>query len=259
MFNVHVGLPRVAKNLLHSFAEAKRVVPAGRSYIVSRQVYQENIRGLVSSTDRSSSLDEVSRRRAEAMIRQLVQHDVVAMSQHALLGQYEDCYLRRKVLPQGEARLARLAEVIKPFQMTVHLTITSQYDYLHAALVNDESEIEAISDNVPSWSQLVQRLRISVPEATFIVWDFERPAAIAPEFLMSLLQLSMTDVDKSELEQIVATTVDLVPSVLSTHHDSEVDALAARLDEQYELDLTVLAEMPGVSLMQPAVVTTSSF
>lgn len=251
MFNLHVGIPGIVPDLLHSVVLAGLLKRDGAPAVLSRKLWQEQFRGLVNAKRTKAAFDVAAWRAVEATIADLSTHGAVAVSQHALLGGPEDCFLKRKVLPYTDDRIAQVSEIFAAVPLTFHLTISSQFDYLHTTML-PLSAGKALPQPgiVPSWSALVRRIRAAAPDRPLIVWDFERPEKVALAFMICLLDTK----DPALIEALDAHLSKTIPPPTSSNSNEIpgiTDEMIDRLDAQYDLDLEALKQIEGVSLILP--------
>jgi len=98
MFNLHVGIPGIAPNLLQSIVQAGLLKGENVPTILSQKLWKEQFRGLINA----KRMDLVGHatpawRAAETTIAELSAIGPIAASQHALLGNAENCFLKSKV------------------------------------------------------------------------------------------------------------------------------------------------------------------
>lgn len=249
MFNLHVGIPGIVPDLLHSVVHAGLLRRDDAPAVLSRRLWQEQFRGLVNAKRTKAALDVAAWRTTKATISDLSAHDAVAVSQHALLGGPEDCFLKRKVLPYTDARIARVSEIFADVPLTFHLTIQTQFDYLHTTMSRlPEGKIIPLQGIVPpSWSGLVRRIKAAAPDRQIIVWDFERPEKVALAFMICLLDTK----DPALIEVLDAHLSKTIKRPASPNSHEIPRIPHDRLDAQYDLDLEALKQIEGVSLILP--------
>ena len=252
MFNFHVGIPGIVPDLLNSIVQAGILKGDSSPSILSQELWQEQFRSLVNTKQLEALLNVAARRTAEATVADLSALGSVAISQHALLGTPEDCFLKHKVLPYADARIARVSDIFAAVPLTVHLTIFSQFDYLHTAM-NRLPKGKAFPQPsiVPSWSKLVQRIKVAAPDRQIMVWDFENPEKIALAFMICLL-----DTKDDGLIDAIATHLSVTikrpePAINSPEISGVSHEMIDRMDAQYDFDLEEINRIEGVSLILP--------
>lgn len=250
MLNLHIGIPGVIPNLLHTVVRAGFIKENNGPQILSHKLWQKHYRSLINAKQREIPLNVVSWHVAEAIFSQMTMKGPIAGSQHAIFGRMEDCFLNERVLPQTEVRIERLKSLFSATPITYHLTIQNQFDYLFAAYLRDPKKLLDIkSFFIPSWAQLVERIKSAHPESSVFVWDLEQPTRVLLSFLISLLGVTR--------ERQILALKELLEEELSLPYsftpDQEVpdflQALSQRLDDQYEYDLEAIDRITGVSLM----------
>lgn len=252
MFNLHIGIPGIIPDLLHSVGQAGLLKEGSSPQVLPRKLWQEQFRGLINTKPMGAACNVAGWRAVEATIAELSARSFVAASQHALLGVPEDCFVTSKVLPYTEARIGRVSEIFGAVPLTFHLTILSQFDYLRATV--NRLPAGAVFPKpriIPSWAQLVRRIKSAAPATQVVVWDFEQPEKVALAFLICLLNTKDGRLIK-ELDGHLRKTLKPPEMPLNNH---EIPGIAqeftAQLDVQYELDLQALDEIDGVSLILP--------
>lgn len=252
MFNLHIGIPGVVPDLLHSITQAGILNTDGAPKILSREVWHSQFRGIVNANRNDTISNSKSWNAAKMTIADLSAYRCVAASQHALLGKAKDCFLKNRVLPYTEERIKRVSQVFATVPVTYHLTIQCQIDYLNATIQRTpEHGVFSELRIIPSWAQLVSRIRAADPHSQIVVWDFERPDKMALAFLICLLDFY----ENTRIEVIyeyLAKRRNLLSILPVDYGVSNMSPdLTDRLDSQYECDLEVIGGMEDVSLMLP--------
>lgn len=249
MFNLHIGIPGVIPDLLHTAVRVSVVKANKDPQILSRKLWQKHYRSLINAKQRETLQNVVSWNVAEAIFSEMSMNGPIAGSQHAILGRMEDCFLNERAFPQAEARIENLKKIFSATPIAYHLAIQSQFDYLLAAYLRDPKKLNSAETFfIPSWAQLVERIKLADPASRVFVWDLEQPSKILLSFLISLLDI--TDED-----QIIALK-EFLKKEFSSHFPyaggQEVPdflrALSPRLDDQYEQDLEAIGRLSSVSL-----------
>lgn len=252
MFNLHIGIPGVVPDLLQAVAQAGLLKADHGPQILPRKLWQEQFRGLVNAKRKEAAFNVAGWRATEGAIAELSARGSVAASLHALLGGAEDCFLKSKVLPYTEARIGRVSEIFAAVPLTFHLTIQSQFDYLRATVERvPEGKVFPEPRTVPSWAQLVRRIKAAAPGSQIVVWDFERPDKVALAFLICLLDTKDGGLIEA-LDEHLSKTLQHPDSLPIAHEIPGIShELTDRLDVQYELDLAAIGQMTDVSLILP--------
>ncbi|WP_386684784.1 hypothetical protein [Loktanella sp. R86503] len=252
MFNLHLGLPGIIPDLLHSVSQPGILMSEGLPQVLSRQLWREQFRGLINAKRKEAMVDVSAWRKIETAIASLSVHGTVAASQHSLLGGAEDCFWKQSVLPYTKNRIGRISDIFTDVPVTFHLTIQGQFDYLYE-VVSRMPEGKGFPEPriTPSWAQLVRRIRTAAPRSRIVVWDFEHPEKVTLAFLISLLD---TTDDKiiDALEKYLLNIPQPSKTLLSNHKITGISqSWIDKLDFQYERDLAEISCMENVSLILP--------
>lgn len=252
MFNLHIGIPGVVPDLLHSIVQAGILNTDEAPQILSRKLWQDQFRRLVNANRTDTILASESWRIAEMTIADLSTCRSCAASQHAVLGKAEDCFLKNKVLPYTEQRIKRVSQIFATVPVTYHLTIQCQIDYISAAMQRTPPHgVWAEPRIIPSWAELVSRIRAADPRSQIVVWDFERPDKMALAFLTTLLDVYESTLIEAIYEHLLKTR-NMLPVLPVDYATLEMSSdVMDRLDLQYEIDLNAIAGIAGVSLILP--------
>jgi len=254
MFNLHIGLPGILPNLIHTVAQVEALADEGSSCIISRELWQNQFSKLLNSKQSEFALNVAALRESKDTLAKLtLAHPTIAASQHDLLGSAKGCFINKKALPFTEARIERLLSIFSSVPLVLHLSIHSQFDYFKESV--SQMEIgNALPQPfiIPSWFELVQRIKETAPSTPIVVWDFERPERVVLEFSVSLLCISdhraINAISQSLQDEVRRTSK--VPLV--TRNDCELPCkVIAQMDKQYEFDLNSISRMEGVSLIRP--------
>ena len=250
MFNLHIGTPGIIPNMVHSVEQANLLEGCSDVQILSQKTWQEQFRGLVNRDQNKASFSATDWRAVEEKVVDLSNQGPVALSQHALMGRIEDCFIKRKMLPYADKRLGRLTEIFANVPVTLHLTIQNQFDYLQAA-VNRLPEGKSFPEPrvVPSWSELVRRIKAAAPGTKVVVWEFDKPEEVALSFLMYLLNIENDGLINAMRRHLRATLKRQDTTLNGDEFPGPFHELTNRMDLQYELDLLALGRMKGVSLI----------
>lgn len=252
MFNFHIGLPGLASDLLSSVSQADVFKTGATARVMPQERWREQFRGLVNTegADPTSKIKAV--RTAERAIADWAKDGAVAISQHALLGAPEDCFLKEKPLPHADARIERVSELFASVPLTFHIAVQNQLDYLLAAMNRrPESRIAQKLRTIPSWSQLALRIKMAAPGRQIIVWDMEQPNKTTLAFAISMLDVSdsASIIIQNWPRARIMTQSNQMAGNLETQGLSS--DLVDRLDAQYDLDLEEISQIEGVSLVLP--------
>jgi len=249
MFNLHAGIPGIVPDVLQHVVQDGLLKSNNAPVVLSHKIWQEQFRGLVNAAKQKGTLDVAAWRATEETISNMSARGSVAISQHALLGRPEDCFLKRKVLPYADARIAMVSKIFAAAPLTFHLTISSQFDYLRNILHRPSTRVATSEPKIfPTWISLVQRIRKAAPDRQIVVWDFERPEKAVLPFLVRLLDIN----DSALIQNLERYLSNKFPG-LSYTHNQEISGISRdtveRMDAQYELDLEAIKNIKGVSLI----------
>lgn len=249
MFNLHVGMPGIVPDLLESIVQAGILRGDSSPSVLSLELWQEHFRNLVNAKQKEAHLNVAAWHKTEAAIADMSARGSVAISQHALLGPPEDCFLKRKVLPYADARIARVSNIFAAAPLTVHLTMSCQFDYLHKVMHRlPKEKVFAQQSIVPSWSDLVRRIKAAAPDRQIMVWDFENPEKIALAFMVCLLDTK----DEGLIDAIDAyLSVTIKRPNFAIKSPEIPHEMVDRMDAQYDFDLEEINQIEGVSLILP--------
>lgn len=252
MFNLHIGVPGVAPNLLHSIEQTKILKGPRGPQIISRKLWKQQFRGLINSRKIEDYTNITALRAAETTIAELSRHDSVAASQHALLGAPEECFFKNTVLPHTESRMRQVSDIFAAVPLRIHLTIQSQFEHLQVA-TNRLTKDMIFSEprTTPSWAALVRRIKVAAPATQIVVWDFENPRQVALGFLATLLNINDPILIESLKTYIMSNFINTNTPPVSGAITEASKWAAEGFDTQYELDLQEISQMPGVNLIFP--------
>lgn len=251
MLNMHIGLPGVYPNLIHDLSRQRFFRERSNCYVMSRAVWQDKLRGLVNSPPGNTELQYSARQAMELILTDAAQSKFFAASQSALLGKIEDCFLRNVVLPRAEDRVKNLAQIFEKTPITFHLTVPCQFDYLIAAAMKGNKRFCEIR-SIPSWANLIGRIKLSVPDSKLVVWSFEQPEKMILAFVVSLIN-NHDPRFAADLKKYLAGKIQHVQS--KQHGQRRIDVsedLAVKLDAEHERDLQLIGKMNGVLLVLPS-------
>ena len=167
-----------------------------------------------------------------------------------MLGTPTDLLFPDKFLPRAQERLNRLAGLFNAGSLTIHVAITSHFEYVNALMKSNENgKRQADMMSALSWSDLIGRLRAEVPDSHFVVWDFEKPEAIALAYVISMLGI---DDEETILALHCALSKANWPSKNITENYSAIirESVIARLDDAYEIDIHNIEKMNDLSVVR---------
>lgn len=251
MFNLHIGIPGIIPDLLHSIERSKVFAGIQSPKILSRKLWQDNFRGLINSPAREVNSELQNWTNSQVELFQIFECESFAASQHALLGGVEDCFQKNRTLPYSDLRVARVSEIFDLVPLTFHLTIQSQFEYFNASTLRlSKNKTPLDIRGIPSWSQLVKRIKAAAPERNIVVWDFEdHQKAILP-FVISLLDIK----DGSQIESLSIYLKRYIirhgPTVIKDDILALSPDMVEEMDYQYNFDLLSIDQIEGVSLVR---------
>ncbi|WP_162685669.1 hypothetical protein [Roseovarius amoyensis] len=246
--NLHAGLPLLASDLLHSAAIGNVINECEGKYLVPENLYKDVFRSKVNGNESSKNQDDSSKH----LVRNVSQkNSLLLVSQASMLGSSTDLFVNPdRYVKRAKLRLQRFSELVGGSMLTVHLVITSQFEYLMSVFSDlPMSEVETMSRSAPSWAHLVEELDRSIPEHRFIVWDFERPKDTLFAFVLAMLETHNKEI-KEKLRSICIQRYKLMSFSAEGKLLPNWQDIANRLDAQYEADLQKIMEMENVTLVQ---------
>jgi hypothetical protein len=259
MLNVHIGAPGIAADLLQSLANSESAKAAEDIHFVPPSEYHALLHELVHPKVISGPPSSDAVRGIREFINFASALDIVAISKSNFLGYPHDILRPRKSLPMAGARVGRLSGLLSSCEMTFHLVITRQVDFiLQMRRLSTEDRLAAIGTASFSWSELVSRIRLGAPERNVVVWDFGGPASMVRLFAEMMLGIETIAI-KQQVLQSVSPDIQAVRSGLIDPRDDALMGAIARLDEAYQRDLGELDRMEGVTLMSHLVIPPELF
>lgn len=255
MLNFHLGAPGIAPDLIMSLVACEPVRSAEDLFLVPAADYQALFQRVVNAKAGTGPLDPETLRGITEFIHLASALETVAISQPNFFGFSTDVLRPRKSFPLAESRVGRLSGLMGSCEMTFHLVITSQIDYiLRMRRMSAADQLAAIRDARFSWSELVFRLRRGAPERRVVVWDFDRPKAIALPFVETMLGIEAAGLVQEVLKAISREATPLGSGPVD-YSDQTLARAVARLDARYEQDLDELEHMEGVTLVRHEAIT----
>lgn len=250
MLNVHLGAPGLVPDLLQSLAGTDTIQAAEDLYLVPQDEYQRLFGDIVNAKELSATETTDALRKIREFAHQASALRTVAISQPNFFGHPADALRPRKSFPLSESRITRLSGLIGSCRMTFHLAITSQVDYiLRMRRVPEADRLTAIREERLSWSELVFRLRRGAPDRNIVVWDFDRPKAIALAFVETMLEVETIDL-RHDILKAIASEARPTESGLIDYTDRGLTEAVTLLDARYEQDLDEIEQMDGVTLVR---------
>lgn len=251
ILNLHLGMPGLAPNLIHDVHHQCTNSGKKLAHVISKAQWKSTFRNVANLQPNQLLLDEQDWRKAKAALAELSAMQVVTVSQSECLGVPSDCFLRKKALPYASRRVSRLSDLFQNVEMRIHVAITSQFEYL--TMVAAQSKKDKLLENIsslPSWAELVERISRSAPDKEIIVWDFERPEKTALAFSLNLLGIARGPVVEKAREAVLGSNLLQEPQDKGNWSETIPADVIEHLDDQYELDLSRLKSMPGVTVIE---------
>lgn len=252
MFNLHVGLPGIAADL---FVHDQLDTILGKAFshrIVRDELWKENVRSAVNNGEGDSRSTRLVWELARDTVRELAALKATAISQHALLGRSGDGFLKSKAFPKAFERISHLSDIFLDQPLTLHLTVASQFDYLKMAMErSNKVQPFSVPKIVPSWSDLVFRIKDAAPERQIVVWDFEQPRKSSVAFIVNMLDLTDDETVSNIYEWVAKAKLWDDYGLYKPDMSSISQELAEELDAQFEIDLEEIDGMSNVTLIRP--------
>jgi hypothetical protein len=178
-------------------------------------------------------------------LRQIGNTGYTFISDPKLLGTRSDFLRRGKVFPLAEGRISRLCEILQDQEVTFHMMILSQVDFIMSRLdVPLERRVRALLTSRLSWANIAGRILKSAPGCNLIVWDMEKAAPALLDFLNFITPFASEAVH-SLLVSTVSSKVPAFTDSISLDLIGELQDVILRLDEKFEEDLERIAQMPN--------------
>ena len=262
--NFHVGAPRIAEDLIREAATEPTVTADEQLRVLRPWEYKKHLRSLVNDGMLGIEPLGADSDQSAKLCAHLAGFQTVVVSEHAMTAHPKQVLKQGVILPNAEQRLARLSMLLSDFDMDLHLAITDQAQYLSQLPVRNaaaRADRFDLSERVPSWFELVSRIRNACLRNRIVVWDFSDPKSVALPFVMTMLNL-----EEQELETMRASVSDYVrrKSVLaelfpSAHLGSDAAELLLQtykqdLDNLEALENTVViraSKMPATLRVEP--------
>lgn len=202
--NFHIGLPKIAANLIHETAFGKRSVRRQDSKVITNSEYRQLIRPFVNDRSTISQPRGFTSSNLEKLKTELCSMEQVIASQHSLMGSPEHVIRADQMLPLASKRLANLSGVFHEFEMTFHVALRSQ---LSTALMffreaKFSQQAAHFLDSPAQWFTLLELLSRACPNRQFVVWDFEDEILAAKPFVSEIFDLAPDDLHDAGYAQI---------------------------------------------------------
>ncbi|MEP1611197.1 MAG: hypothetical protein ABJL72_04665 [Roseobacter sp.] len=249
--NFHIGAPRIAANVLKVVSGFKKRGKNNSFLILKGGEYRQHLRSFVNGSYEQDGYFGAHETGEEDHWQRWKSFEVLAGSQHAMMGRPKDVFQLHAILPEAEQRIARLSNFFSNCTLDLHLAITDQGTYLQSIpsdyLTQLQSQTQACS--VPSWAELVARISQSCPNRTLYVWDFSRPAFVALPFAVAMVNGSedLTDELRKPIAEALVENARAPEDVSPSALDQDMFDV---FREQYEYDLDSIDSIESTVLIR---------
>lgn len=245
MFDVHIGAPGILTSLIDRVAvNASQLNRPKLNYIVINSG-EDPIRQYVENREDDLYIDQCLEDDALKSMRHLFAHDHVLISYPQLLGHVHEITGKRPFRLM-DRRVTRLDDLLETREVTLHLMVVSPVDMLMTySDLPMRSRLKLITQTRLSWANITWRILRAAPKRNLVVWNCERPYVAASAFFEAIMQRSTMSLQNGtvEIPVVPADTIE-PPSAWMAGIEDEI----MQLDEQFELDLQKIDEMPRVIL-----------
>ena len=253
--NFHIGAPGVASEIMKDLAKNEAVRKDSHTRILRAEEYRQFLRPKVNASKDITDLIAEEVTEQDRFWKRLSKYQVLAASQHAMLGHPKDVIRKGVILPDAAGRVERLCELFKGHRLDLHVTITRQSNYI-SGMPPDQltsEDLEAPTGGVLSWLEFVSRIRAVSPDNQVLVWDFSDPGKVALPFAMAMLHFEEALVSK--LKTSVKKSIEY-RAVFEKIFDAYVpnDDICNLLDAQFEADLKGIEALPNTVVIRPSAV-----
>ena len=249
--NFHIGAPRIAPDIIRVAAHLREVGASGHCRLLTTNEFQRHIRPVVNGSRSISGLNSKDLAENERFWDGLRQCEVLAASHHAMMGHPKVVFKADTILPKAEDRIERLSAIFQATSLDLHLTIMNQLYYL-SRLPTDyltREDTIGLNDHVPSWFDLLARIRRACPRRRILVWDFMKPENVALPFAMTILNVdeSLADRMRKPVSEAITHT-KVISKIFQKSFISE--SVSEVLHAQYHEDLHNIESMENVVLIR---------
>jgi hypothetical protein len=245
MYNMHIGFPRITFRSLSFIGETVMLPDPAQTYVLSHRIFHEELRSVINNY-RTAKKQEDSLQPVKRLFKNLAKYATVSISQPGLLGASRELLFSERAIQRGASRVAAISELLSTSEVTFHIAITSQLDYVIGAFGDEARDI--ISERPPfSWKPVIEAIAGAAPERNFVVWNFDDPERIEEQFLCELLgqNLYYSDVDGQLSERYSENKRLNIPSIASLHRQLDL------YEDMFEDDILSIREIDGVSMITP--------
>ena len=260
MNNFHIGLPGNLLNALETLFRVDLQIEPGVSRLIPRSVWQGRYRDFINGRSSPNQEHPTPDGEDSISVDDLLEDGPVAVTITDLMGRPDHCFMKARPLPYAGERIRRLTQIFEGHPLTLHLTITSQYDYFREeSNRGDWAHLGQRIRSVPSWSELTERIRDAAQGVQVRVWDFEQPRKIALPFVLDMFNVR----EEESIYRLERSLSRIFPKNAITTNQPSVTELNGDLiesfDEQYARDLLEITSMSSVSLVSPENITQEYF
>ena len=250
--NFHIGAPRIAADLIKDIARLKAIRTASHLKILGLNEFKTHLRSIVNASESGLDLLGVRNPNSEGFWTELENTQVVAASEHAMLGHPDKTFSDSQILPRSEQRVERLSSLLGTMGLDLHLTIANQQEYLARLPAETVMKINTFS-RVPSWYELASRIQDVCPDRRLIVWDFTEPEKVGLPFVLALLDLEDSSVD--HLKEPIRESLEHSRIMSRVFRNNVGDEnLNTLLNEQFQQDLDAIDAMDNTVLVRSDIV-----
>lgn len=245
MYNVHIGFPKISFKNLRFIGESVKLLEPTRTYLLPQHTFQNKIRPIINNF-RTVRKEPGALRPAKRLFKRLSKYETVSISHPGLLGASRELLLSERAMRRGAIRISALSELLADNEITFHIAITRQAEYI--VEVFGEKGKEVISESPPfSWKPIIEAIANAAPDRSFVVWNFEKPEYIQEQFLCELMGQKMYYSDvKSHLSPRYTKLQKFNPITMGG-----LERELEKYDDMFEDDLDAVAEIEGVTVVSP--------
>jgi hypothetical protein len=246
MFDVYIGAPYILASMIGRVGRSASFLDATKLAYVDLIHGQQPIRQYVENRNDELFRDQLLGSSASQSLRQLFGCSQALVSYPDLLGHVRDIVGRRPFRLM-DRRVSRLDDLLESREMTLHLMIVSPVDLVmsHSDLPL-QTRLKLIAETKLSWANIAWRILRAAPKRSLVVWNCERPRAVAEAFFEMILQKSSFFSEGRTIELPVDSEVHKMDSPCTWMEGIEDNVM--QLDEQFEIDLQKIEEMPRANL-----------
>lgn len=181
--NIHLGFPRVGIRSLDFVGRSILFSDPKKTRIVPQRFFQKNLRSTINQGRRGVNFEELNP--ASQLLRSTIPHQVLVLSQPALLGEGPELIVSQRARKRASVRIGTLCALFAGHEINLHILIKNPYSYVRDFLgpVADFGQ-----EPLPfSWREIIEDLQLVGPDRAVHVWDFQEPSFVLEPFLCELL------------------------------------------------------------------------